>query len=404
MKRRVVSVWVAIATVFFVLVGSQTAQAAVVGTVDYLLDASNHWVTSTAVTPDGRYVFVTNYTNGSVSRFDTTTHAVTNVSVGSHPYGVAISPDGTTAAVACFGSNAIVYVNVATMNNTSIGAGGSGPMGVAYSHDGTKLYVVDETTDELREIDATTHATLNTVQITGSGWQASAYVAITLDDSKAYVTNIVGNSVTEIDLTTHTVTRTFTGFSGPRGLTLTADESGLWVGNSDPGSNVLSLIDLTSGTVSRTVTIGYGALEMALSPDGSQLAVGQGQENFISLVDTQTFQVTQAPVGDPQASTGSNGKTGPWGVAYAPGGATLYVGVEYNGKLAALTLDPALAAPNNNSGGSNSGGLSSSSGSSAGVTALANTGAPALAGFWALGALLTIAGASFLVARRRLNR
>jgi YVTN family beta-propeller protein len=397
-KRHIVSAWVAIATVFFVLVGAQSAHAAVVSTVDYVLHSPSDWVTSTAVTPDGRYVFVTNYFDGSVSRFDTSTHAITNVSVGSQPYGVAISPDGTTVAVACSGSNAIVYVDVNTMSNSSIGNGGSGPMGIAYNHAGTKLYVVDVSTDEFREINPTSHATLNTVQIPG-GSQYSAYVVITSNDLKAYVTNIGGNSVSEINLTTHAVTRTFTGFPGARGLALNADESGLWVGGT---SNTLSLINLSTGLVSQNVTIGNGALEMALSPDGSQLAVGQNLENFISLVDTQTFQVTQAAVGDPQASTVTTGKTGPWGVAYAPDGATLYVSVEYNGKLAALTLDPALTAPNNNGGSSNtsgSGGSSGSAGSSA--SALANTGAPALTGFWALGALLTIAGASFVYARRR---
>jgi YVTN family beta-propeller protein len=48
------------------------------------------------ISPDGRYVYVTNYNSSDLSVIDIATNTVTDiVKVGEKPVGVAVSPDGT---------------------------------------------------------------------------------------------------------------------------------------------------------------------------------------------------------------------------------------------------------------------------------------------------------------------
>jgi YVTN family beta-propeller protein len=61
-----------------------------------------------AITPDGKYAYVANYTDGTVSVIDASDNAVVKtVTVGTHPNAVAITPDGSSAYVT---SNSAVNV------------------------------------------------------------------------------------------------------------------------------------------------------------------------------------------------------------------------------------------------------------------------------------------------------
>jgi len=391
LRNRKVAAWSAIVAVFAVLVGAQSAQAAIVGNTSLVLNHASDWVVSLDVTPDDRYVFVTNYTDGSVSRFDSTDSSIVNTAVCAHPYGVSISPDGDTAVVACSGNNALVFVDTQTLALAQA-PGGNTPIGVTYNHAGTKIYSTEEMADNFREISPSNHFSATTVSVAGSGAQNPFYIAISPDDTKAYVSNITGDNVSEIDLTTHVVTRTFTGFNHPLGLAVSADGNSLWVANSSPVANTVSLVDLDSGTLTQTITVGMGPREIALSPDGTQLAVANGAESTISLIDTTSHIVTSTEnVGDP-ATSSNGGIAGAWGIKYSHDGSKLYVANEYNGSLQTLTLDPALAPePQNTADGGS-------------VEKLANTGAPQWLALAPLGAILVAAGAITLLALRRRTR
>jgi YVTN family beta-propeller protein len=391
MNRRKVTTLAALCATFFILIGSQSAQAAIVGNTSIVLNHASDWVVSLDVTPDDRYVFVTNYTDGSLSRFDSTDSTIVNTAVCSHPYGVSISPDGATAVVACSGNNALVFVDTQTLT-FSQGPGGNTPIGVTYNHAGTRIYSTEEMADNVREMSVSNHLASTTVSVAGSGAQNPFYIAISPDDTKAYVSNFSGDNVSEIDLGTHTVTRTFTGFNHPLGLAVSADGNSLWVANSSPSANTVSLVDLDSGTITQTVTVGMGPREIALSPDGTQLAVANGAESTISLVDTASHAVTSTQnVGDPTTST-NGGIAGAWGIKYSHDGSKIYVANEYNGSLQTLTLDPALAPEPQNAA---DGGA---------VEKLANTGGPNWMSLGALGVLLSVAGALTLSATRRRTR
>ncbi len=128
------------------------------------------------VSPDGKRLYVSNrggdvprtgahegFSSGTAMATDATTGAVLNgtvtvirlsdsssreVSVGRAPTSLAISPDGTTVAVANSHSDSVSLIDTASLRTTTVaiptvpdGLLGTAPVSVVFSADGTRLYV-----------------------------------------------------------------------------------------------------------------------------------------------------------------------------------------------------------------------------------------------------------------------
>src|SRR5262249_46600448 len=99
---------------------------------------------SVAVTPDVKTAFVANAGSGSVSTIDvkTRTKNPSDIAVGSDPFGVAVTPDGKTAWVTNRGSGTVSTIDVKTRTkNPSDIAVGPNPKGVAFTRDGKTAFV-----------------------------------------------------------------------------------------------------------------------------------------------------------------------------------------------------------------------------------------------------------------------
>jgi len=100
------------------------------------------------VTPDGSKVYVANSNVGNVSDtvsvIDTKTNTVTvTVPVGTYPFRVAITPDGTRVCVTDIGNNTVSVINTTTNTVTATVNVGQWLYGVAVTPDGTKAYVAN---------------------------------------------------------------------------------------------------------------------------------------------------------------------------------------------------------------------------------------------------------------------
>src|SRR5580704_15684911 len=99
-----------------------------------------------AVSPDGSTVYVTNHFDGTVSVIATATNTVVGsaITVGTvnstFPEGVAVSPDSKTVYVANNGSGTVSVINTATNAVASISVGAQ-PGGLAVTPDGTTVIV-----------------------------------------------------------------------------------------------------------------------------------------------------------------------------------------------------------------------------------------------------------------------
>ncbi|MGA7305094.1 MAG: beta-propeller fold lactonase family protein [Rhodothermales bacterium] len=157
-----------------------------------------------AITPDGKIVYVSNSDTGVVSVIETATNTVTaTVQTGVSPEGIAVSPDGSRAYVANFDDDNVSVVQ--TSDHTvvhSFGLGG-GPTALAFSPDGAYLYGVSATDDSLTVFDAgpdTVLARINVGAINHRG------IAVAGDGKSVYVPNLNANSVSIIEFGADTTT------------------------------------------------------------------------------------------------------------------------------------------------------------------------------------------------------
>src|SRR5215510_5811981 len=157
--------------------------------------------------------FVANGLNGSVSTIDvkTRTKNPADITVGSAPFGVAITPDGKTALVTNRDGGTVSTIGVKTRtknpNDITVGAN---PSGVAVTPDGKTAFVAHGAdllgpivpgSNTVSTIDVKTR-TKNPNDIT-VGMRAFS-VKVTPDGRTAFVTNYASGTVSTIDVATRT--------------------------------------------------------------------------------------------------------------------------------------------------------------------------------------------------------
>ena len=224
-----------------------------------------------AEAPLNRRVFMSDADGQSVAVIDPATNqVVSTILVGRDPHGLAFSPDGSTLYVGNNGSGTVSVVDVATLavsGSLSLPGGGS-PQGLAITPDGATLYVVN-------------------------GADSGAVVAFDLVGDKSPQSIRVGRQ--------------------PKRIRLTPDGSLAFVANF--GANNISVLDTRSNTLVAALNADRPA-DMAVSPDGNQLYVAHaGTAGSVSEISVATLQQTRSwQVGDT-----------PIGTQILPGGTALLV-------------------------------------------------------------------------------
>ena len=95
---------------------------------------------------------------------------------------------------------------------------GSGPFGIAITPDGTTAYVTSGNVDNVTVIDMATNTVVGSPIPVG---RRPRGIAITPDAATAYVVNNGSYDVSVIDLTTNTVTATIAVGDDPQGIAIT---------------------------------------------------------------------------------------------------------------------------------------------------------------------------------------
>ena len=144
-----------------------------------------------AISPDGQEAYVANADDNTVSVIDTATKTVVaTIAVGDEPQGVAFAPDGATAYVTNIKDYTVSVIDTATRTQTTTIAVGRSPQSIAVAviPDGTRAYayVPNFKDDTVTVIDLTTHTPLPDPLGVGEG---PLGVAATADGRRVYVTN-----------------------------------------------------------------------------------------------------------------------------------------------------------------------------------------------------------------------
>ena len=168
-----------------------------------------------AISPDGNEAYVANAGDGNVSVINTDTKTVVaTIPVGREPQGVAFAPDGATAYVTNIKDNTVSVIDTATRTQTTTIAVGRSPqsIAVAVTPNGPRAYVPNFDDDTVTVVNLTTLTPLPDPIVVGEG---PLGVAATVDGTRVYVTNFGaidtdkgddnGDTVSLIDTATNTV-------------------------------------------------------------------------------------------------------------------------------------------------------------------------------------------------------
>ncbi|MGH9643124.1 MAG: putative Ig domain-containing protein, partial [Terriglobales bacterium] len=253
---------------------------------DSMFAASSSPTQTLAITQTGPFAYVADNGSNTVSLVNIPTGQVlSNIPVGSGPWGTAISPDQTHVYVSNNQSNNVSVIDTASGSVVATIPVQSSPFGLAFSPDGSSVYVVNGSSNTVSVINTVSQSVVATVTVGNS--PVSVAMAPTSNGTFAYVTNSGSNTVSVIAVTSSpTVVQTIPVGTGPRWVTITPNSSTAYVENA--GSNNVSVISVANNQVTGTISVGTSPFGAAVTPDNSTLYVANSGSNNVSVIDTKS--------------------------------------------------------------------------------------------------------------------
>ncbi|MGJ7498570.1 cytochrome D1 domain-containing protein [Variovorax sp. RT4R15] len=245
---------------------------------------------------------------GAVWLIDTGIDAViAKIPVGLHPAHVVLTPDGRFAYITNGGDNSVTVIDAAARSVVATIPVGKFPHGLRFAPDGRHAYVANLKGGTVSVIEVASHKEIAQIPV-GKG---PAQVGFTPDGLLAFVSLSEEKAVAVIDPATRTVTRKISVGTVPIQLSATPDSRTLLVANqgsrSKPG-NTVSMIDLQTFRLVKTVVAGSGAHGVAIDREGRLAYVTNTYADTLSVIDIKSLAVV---------STVRVGK-GPNGVSVSP--------------------------------------------------------------------------------------
>lgn len=162
---------------------------------------------------------------------------------GRGPQQVAFSLDGTELWVSLLGGSGIEVYSPATGTKTGeVDLGSEGTAELLFSADGETLYAVNMKTNLVYEIDRASRSVKRRFETKGT---SPKVLALSPNGKTLWTANWGSNDVSEIDVTTGTLVRKIPTVKTPRGLYVTRDGKRLYVAGYADGE--LQRIDLATG-------------------------------------------------------------------------------------------------------------------------------------------------------------
>lgn len=180
-----------------------------------------------AVTPNGRYLVVSNWCSWDAVVIDLTGNkVVARIPIGAYPRGIAISPDSQLAYIAIMGSSVLDIVNLSTMKVVGQISVGSNVRHVVMSPtDNRLLYVSLNASGVVEKVNRLTRQVIGRVH-TGSGCRT---LAISADGTALFVVNYDSNTMTMLRASDLHILQTVRTGTHPVGVTYDAITGRVWV-------------------------------------------------------------------------------------------------------------------------------------------------------------------------------
>jgi YVTN family beta-propeller protein len=179
-----------------------------------------------AVTPDNRYILVTNWCSFDLSVIDRATFKeIHRIPLGTDPRGIAITRDSRTAYIAVMGSSDVARLDLGSFALGWYRGVGLSPRHVVLSPGGQYLYVTLNGAGEVAKLDTGSGVVVARVS-TGTRPRS---MAISRDGSALYVVNYDSNTVTKLRASDMRILETVDVGSHPIGITFEPATHRVWV-------------------------------------------------------------------------------------------------------------------------------------------------------------------------------
>jgi YVTN family beta-propeller protein len=178
-----------------------------------------------AVTPDDRYVLVSNWCSYDLSVVSTRLRReVKRIPIGPYPRGIAVSPKGNAAYVAVMGGNHLVRVDLRRWTTSSVPVG-AGPRAAEFHPSDRYIFVSLNAEGRVAKLDLRTGAVRAKVY-TGS---APRSLALAADGRALYVVNYESGTVTKLRTSDMKELQTVSACYHPIGITYDRATRRVWV-------------------------------------------------------------------------------------------------------------------------------------------------------------------------------
>jgi YVTN family beta-propeller protein len=179
-----------------------------------------------AVTPNGRYVLVSNWCSFNLSIIRVATHqVVATLPMGAYPRGIAIARDSASAYVAIMGGDSVVKVNLKTLKVDGSIYVGDNPRSIVLSPDDHYLYASLNLPGDVVKLDLATNRVVAMVH-TGSDCRS---LAISSDGLSLFVVNYLSDSMTMLRASDLAVLQSVQTGVNPVGVTYDPTTGDVWV-------------------------------------------------------------------------------------------------------------------------------------------------------------------------------
>lgn len=258
------------------------------------------------ITPDGTYAYVANFGSNTVSVIGLASATPTvgqPIPVGKNPYRIAITPDGKWAYVTNYGSSTVSVIDIATNRVTGTIAVGMNPMGIAVTPDGSRIYVANSGSNTISVIDGDPNSGAFNQIIAGASTNSSPKdVDISPDGTLAFVT--AGNALLIIDI--NPASATFNSIIGQastssetKDVAITPDGTMAVVTTKDGSVMLVNVYPKSPGfgQIIAGASTNSEVERPAPSPDGTRVYVTSRSTNSVLVYDlTYTSGVTPGTV------------------------------------------------------------------------------------------------------------
>ena len=233
---------------------------------------------------------------------------------GPNPHEIAISPDGTQAAVVAYGGTSIDIFDISRRERvrTIELSPNSRPHGIAWLRDG-RIVATAEGSDTLVVVAADGRQ----VRAIPTGQEGTHMVAVSNDGRRAYTANMGSGTASVIDLVQGRKLRDLPAGTEPEGIALNPDGSQLWV--ADRRGDAVRVFDTSTFALRATLQTGKTPIRVAISPDGRTAVTSNLGDGTLSLFDTGTLRPLRT------IRVGGQAEFQQVTILFAPGGERLYV-------------------------------------------------------------------------------